>query len=110
MENVLWRETDPVEPEYTPPSPWKSLVTVFTTTLLPASKASCAVQMRQQALMSIHEDVAPESAVYNTDGSVDPENGRSGTAFVTGGLERAWRTSGYCSTLQTELVAILHTL
>ena len=98
-------------PGYTPPPPWESPVTVFTTTLLPAFKASCTFQeMRQQALMSIHEDAAPESFVYNTDGSVDPENGRSGAAFVTGGLKWAWRTSGHCPTLQTELVAILHAL
>ena len=109
--NLLWREADTTDPAYTPPPPWEPLAVSFTTTQLPANKASCTAQeMRQHALMSIHQDDAPESAVYYTDGSVDPESGRAGAAFITGGLERAWRTSDHCSTLQTELVAVLHAL
>ncbi|XP_050691146.1 ribonuclease H-like [Eriocheir sinensis] len=53
------------------------------------------------------------AAVFYTDGSVDPDsgkNGRTGAPFVTGERQRAWRTSDHCSTLQTELVAILHAL
>ncbi|KAG0724394.1 hypothetical protein GWK47_040647 [Chionoecetes opilio] len=52
-----------------------------------------------------------DSRVYFTDGSVDPDSGRTVAAFVTtGGTELSWRTSNNCSTLQTELVAIQHAL
>ncbi|KAG0725788.1 hypothetical protein GWK47_037927 [Chionoecetes opilio] len=52
-----------------------------------------------------------DSRVYFTDGSVNPDSGRTGAAFVTtGGTELSWRTSNNCSTLQTELVAIQHAL
>ena len=48
--------------------------------------------------------------MYFTDGSVDPENGTMSAAAVTGGTQLSWRTSDHCSSLQTELVAILHAL
>lgn len=48
----------------------------------------------------------PGGAVYYTDGSVDPESGRSGAAAVTEGPHLSCRTSDHCSSLQTELVAI----
>ncbi|XP_076049774.1 uncharacterized protein LOC143030508 [Oratosquilla oratoria] len=45
-------------------------------------------------------------AIYYTDGSVDPESARTGAAAITAGTELLERTPDYCSTLQTELVAI----
>ncbi|KAG0706165.1 putative RNA-directed DNA polymerase from transposon BS [Chionoecetes opilio] len=58
------------------------------------------------AAIAMAQVVERDSSVYFTDASVDPENGRTGAAFVTGGTELSWRTSDHCSTLQTELVAI----
>ena len=43
---------------------------------------------------------------YYTDGSVDPDNGRTGAAAITTGTELLASTPDHCSTLQTELVAI----
>lgn len=45
-----------------------------------------------------------DSAVYYTDGPVDPGNGR--IVAITGGTELRERTPAYCSSLQTELVDI----
>ena len=58
----------------------------------------------------MEEVTEPGSAVYFTDGSVDPESGTTGAAAVTGGTQLSSRTSDHCSSLQTELVAILHAL
>ncbi|KAG0711430.1 hypothetical protein GWK47_002290 [Chionoecetes opilio] len=59
--------------------------------------------------MAMAQVAERDSRVYFTDGSVDPDSGRTGAAFVTtGGTELSWRTSNNCSTLQTELVAIQH--
>ena len=110
-ENWLWCDPDTPHPAYTPPPPWELPAADFTATQLPASKVHCLTEeLRQHALRSMSEVTEPGSAIYFTDGSVDPDSGRSGAAFVTSGLTRAWRTSDHCSTLQTELVAILHAL
>ncbi|KAG0721984.1 hypothetical protein GWK47_045319 [Chionoecetes opilio] len=54
---------------------------------------------------------AGQPCIPFTDGSVDPDSGRTGAAFVTtGGTELSWRTLKNCSTLPTELVAIQHAL
>lgn len=112
----VWRGADRPCPDYSPPPPWAPPSATFTTTTLPAPKAQCPTAvLRQHALMEMHGQVmataaAADTAVYYTDGSVDPTSGRSGAAFVTGGVERMWRTPDHCSTLQTELVAILHAL
>lgn len=56
--------------------------------------------------MAMAQVTEPDSAVYYTDGSVDPDSGRTGAAAITSGTELSERTSDHCSTLQTELVAI----
>ncbi|KAK4314486.1 hypothetical protein Pmani_014191 [Petrolisthes manimaculis] len=54
--------------------------------------------------MSIRDN--EDTAVYYTAGSVDPESGRAGAAFVLGNSVFGWRTSDHCSFTQTELAAI----
>ena len=106
--NGLWREADVLDSTYSAPPPWEPPAAEFTATQLPASKALCTIQeLRQHTLMAIAQVTQPDSTTYFTDGSVDPESGRKGAALVTGGVELLWRTSEHCSTLQTELVAIL---
>ncbi|KAK3895230.1 hypothetical protein Pcinc_001089 [Petrolisthes cinctipes] len=39
--------------------------------------------MRQHALMAIAQVTEPDSAAYYTDGSVDPDSGRTGAAAIT---------------------------
>ncbi|XP_050706570.1 uncharacterized protein LOC126991941 [Eriocheir sinensis] len=109
--NWLWREPDRPHPTYRPSAPWEPSAAVFTATQLPASKAQCTTaELRQHALMAMAQVTERGAAVYYTDGSVDPDNGRTGAVFVTGGRQRAWRTSDHCSSIQRKLVAILHAL
>ena len=113
VENSLgqWREADTPAPTYRAPPPWEPPIADITVTPLPASKALITPQeSRQRALMAMEEVIEPGSAVYYTDGSVNPESGTTGAAVVTEGRQMSWRTPGHCSTLQTELVAILHAL
>ena len=109
--NALWREADVPVPTYSAPPPWEPPAAEFTATHLPASKDLCTTQkLRQHALMAMAQVTEPDSAIYFTDGSVDPESGRMIAALVTIGVKRSWRTSDHCSTLQNELVAILQAL
>ncbi|XP_050703623.1 uncharacterized protein LOC126989089, partial [Eriocheir sinensis] len=88
--NWLWREPDRPHPTYRPSAPWEPSAAVFTATQLPASKAQCTTaELRQHALMAMAQVTERGAAVYYTDGSVDPDSGRTGAAFVTGGRQRA---------------------
>ncbi|XP_076032418.1 uncharacterized protein LOC143020145 [Oratosquilla oratoria] len=89
------------------PPPWEPHTAEFSTTRLPASKALCTTEeLRHHTLMAVAGVSEPDDAIYYTDGSVDPESGRTGAAAITAGTELLERTPDYCSTLQTELVAI----
>ncbi|XP_050724058.1 uncharacterized protein LOC127002289 [Eriocheir sinensis] len=103
-----WREADVPAPSFHPPPPWEPSIAPFTATPMPASKALCITQeLRQRALMSMEQVTEPGSAVYYTDGSVDPVSGRTGAAAITGETRLLCRTADHCSTLQTELAALL---
>ncbi len=102
-----WPQADLPAPTYCSPPPWEPPAADFSATQLPASKSLCgAEEMRQHALMAMAGVTEPDSAVYYTDGSVDPDSGRTGAAAITRGTEVCGRTPDHCSTLQTELVAI----
>ena len=102
-----WREADVPAATYRTPAPWEPPPATFTATALPARKAALTTQeLRQRALGAIEDTVTPGGVVYYTDGSVDPDSGRSGAAAVTEGVQLSCRTSDHCSSLQTELVAI----
>ncbi|XP_063887725.1 uncharacterized protein LOC135115154 [Scylla paramamosain] len=106
MEN--WPQADLPAPTFRAPPPWEPPAAEFSATQLPASKALCAVEeMRQHAFMALAQVTEPDSVVYYTDGSADPDSGRTGAAAITRGAEVCERTPDHCSTLQTELVAIL---
>ncbi|XP_076029819.1 uncharacterized protein LOC143018344 [Oratosquilla oratoria] len=60
-----------------------------------------------QALQGVRALSRPGTAVYYTDGSVDPNRPRSaGSAFVTDGLTYGRRVSDHASTLQAEAIAV----
>ncbi|KAG0716228.1 hypothetical protein GWK47_010216 [Chionoecetes opilio] len=90
-----WREADVPPPPTMLPPPWGPPAAEFTATQLPACKAMCTTrELRQHALMAMAQVAERDSRVYFTDGSVDPDSGRTGAAFVTtGGTELSWRTS-----------------
>lgn len=48
------------------------------------------------------------AADYFTDDSANPENGTAGATFVTASIQLSRRMLNVCSSLQTELVAILY--
>lgn len=52
----------------------------------------------------------PGSTIYYTDGSADPVYDMMRVAAVTDVEVLTWRMPDHCSALQTELVAIQHTL
>ncbi|KAG0718417.1 putative RNA-directed DNA polymerase from transposon BS [Chionoecetes opilio] len=111
LDQLLQEGPDRPAAFYVAPPPWQAPTVEVVITALPASKALCTrVELRQHALRGIADANVPGSAVYYTDGSVDPERGTTGAAVVTGQEVLSWRTPDHCSTLQTELVAIQHAL
>ncbi|KAG0707418.1 Gag-Pol polyprotein [Chionoecetes opilio] len=100
-------------------APWEA--TLITTVVRPPrrKKRDCLpVELRQEGLQNIQGVREPYAAVYYTDGSTDPAEGRSGAAFVCkmGGEDpvatatrvhtASARTSDFSSSTQTELTAI----
>lgn len=90
---------------YTEPPPWTENRTVFSCKLPNVYRDNVAgrrIHGEIQIVRLTHED----SATYYTDGTVDPDTGRIGAAFVYNGEEHLWRLSDQCSSLQTELAAV----
>ncbi|KAK8390570.1 hypothetical protein O3P69_010334 [Scylla paramamosain] len=86
MEN--WPQADLPAPTFSAPPPWEPPAAEFSATQLPASKVLCAVEeMRQHAFMAMARVTEPDSVVYYTDGSADPDSGRTGAAAITRGAE-----------------------
>ena len=56
--------------------------------------------------MAMARVTEPECAVYYTDGTVDPDSGRTVAAAITIGTELLARTPEHCSTIQTQLMVI----
>ena len=108
---LLQKGPDSPAAAYIEPPPWQPPPVETIITDLSVNKAQCTLQeMQQHALMTVAHASIPGSAVYYTDGSVDPARGKTGAAVVTEGEVMTWRTPDHCSTLQTELVAIQHAL
>ena len=105
--DLVDRGADRVEEDYDSPPPWAPPPAVFVFTPLPTKKSQCPRNvLLAEALATIDRVGKHNTLVYFTDGSVDPETGRTGAAIVTGEEVFSWRTSDGCSTIQTELVAI----
>ncbi|XP_045105326.1 uncharacterized protein LOC123500768 [Portunus trituberculatus] len=86
------------------PPPWTPPLAVFSYKVPDAPKRDIAAR-RIHGELSIARLEEGHTGVYYTDGSRDPDTGRSGAAFVLR-EEHAWRLSDGCSSLQTELAAI----
>ena len=110
-DQLLRRGPDRPAEAYVAPPPWQPPLADVTIAQLPASKALCSrEELRQHALMAMAQARVPGSAIYYTDGSVDPAGGTAGAAVAFGGEALSWRLPDHCSTLQTELAAIRHAL
>ncbi|MEL6802231.1 MAG: reverse transcriptase domain-containing protein, partial [Bacteroidota bacterium] len=110
---ITHTQTQPDTPHtnYTCPAPWASPSIQFHITKLPSSKRLCSPEaMLQAAEAAIQSLESPDSVTFFTDGSVDPETGRCGSAVYSSHHSNSWRVSDNCSTLQTELMAIKQAL
>ena len=109
--DLVGRGADEKVEEYITPPPWAAEVATFHVAPLPHRKSLCSsVALRAHTDLT-HAHAAREGTrSYYTDGSVEPQSGRTAAALVCGGEALGWRTSDHCSTLQTELVAILTAL
>ena len=104
-------QPDLCSPNFLKPAPWEPFPATITYTKLPTSKSNCTTnQLQTAALTSIQAAIQPGGATYYTDGTVDPQLGRTGAGVFSEMFTASWRTSDSCSTLQTELTAIRLTL
>ena len=91
--------------------PWETIGTSYNYTNLPRAKELCTPQeMRVAATTAINRTETPDSIIYYTDGTVDPETNTSGAAVYSNSFTGSWRTSNNASTMQTELIALKQAL
>ena len=89
-------------------APWEDFPAQISYTKLPASKANCTEEQLQRAARESIQQVRRENRTeYFTDGSVDRNIPAAGAGVYSSNFTGSWRLSDHCSTLQTELVAIL---
>jgi len=98
---------DIINPRYTRPKPWDPPLATFHTNTLPWPKDSCSLD----TITNVKEAVQlfatnPHIATIFTDGSLEQQSGRAGSAFVCGEYVHASRISDHSSILQAELFAI----
>ena len=107
---VQFLQLDAVDPNHRIP-PWESSTARFNFTALPTSKNDCTHQaLLSTAAEAIRLSEDPGCTSFYTDGTVDPDTFTSGSAVFSTVFTASWRTSNGASTMQTELVAILHAL
>ncbi|XP_045139251.1 uncharacterized protein LOC123520753 [Portunus trituberculatus] len=118
---VSWEEVRHASATQATPNrpPWEE-PPLCTTVRLPRQKKKdlSNAELRQQGLQAVYEGWRPQTAAYFTDGSSDPQTGKSGAAFVcvargegtqggdTTTTTLAARTTDHSSSTQTELAAI----
>ena len=104
-------QPDKPHPNHSTLPPWHEPVINFTMAKLPANKSSCSTHtLKNCAQKSIQDLKTPNSTVFYTDGSVDPDNHKAGAAVYSEHNQISWRLSDTASTLQTELIAIQQAL
>ncbi|ROT82640.1 pol [Penaeus vannamei] len=104
---LLSRGIDAPHHGYAEPNPWEPPLAAFLINSLPRPKKNCSpndLQDLRETISSIEND--RDTTVIYTDGSVDPESGRAGGAFLCNDYVQASRLSNDSSILQAELFAI----
>ena len=110
QELLQFKPAQPFE-GYKPLPPWEPFLATFNYTSLPTNKSQCEpVTLQTAAKEAISKVVTLGCIQYYTDGSVDPDVKATGAAVYSEVFTGSWRTSNTCSTLQTELIAILKAL
>ena len=90
--NQSWPQSYPPTSNFRSPVPWELPVAVLSAIqLLPrkSKKNTTTIDLQQHALIAMARVTEPESAVYFTDSSIDPDRGRMGAAAITGVIELA---------------------
>ena len=91
--------------------PWESIGTTFKYTKLSRAKDQCSqIELRTAAETAINNAEQPESIVYYTDGTVDPDTKTAGAAVYSNNYTGCWRITDTASTMQTELIALKQAL
>ena len=107
---LLELKTDKPDNNFNIP-PWETLGTKFNYAKLPRAKEQCSKEeLQRAATAAIAQTETPESKVYYTDGTVDPETITTGAAVYSSRFTGCWRVSNSASTMQTELVALKQAL
>ena len=92
-------------------APWEEFPATFKFTELPNSKANYMEQQLKGATEEAMRKVCTDGCTeYFTDGSVDNSIPATGAGVFSTNFTESWRLSNTCSTLQTELIAILKAL
>ena len=92
-------------PDFANAPPWRPLLPNINHDWLRHPKAAYLSQMLlAECLSQLKPLIDSHEITIYTDGSVDPDTGAAGAAFVCG--ERQWRVSDEASSVQTEFVAI----
>lgn len=105
---LLEKGTDLAHPDYQKPPPRQPSSVILSVISLPGRKSACdpalARALAEERILAL---MRPESAVYYTERSINPNKpGTSGAAFVTDEPDFGRRLSDGSSTYQTEATAI----
>ena len=110
-EELLFRKPNSFNKLYKGRAPWEDFPAIFNFTELPNSKANCAEQQLEGAAEEAMRKVYTEGCTeYFTGGSVDNSISATRAGVFSTNFTGSWRLSNTCSTLQTELIAILKAL
>ena len=112
--DLVGRGDDGPTEGYIEPPPWADPPAKIHFTQLPQKKSACSREMLlTRTTTTLLQAGNTGARTYYTDGSVDPNTGKTAAALVCGEERLGWRLTDHCSTLQTELVgiasALLHT-
>ncbi|KAG0719264.1 Gag-Pol polyprotein [Chionoecetes opilio] len=102
-------DPDLAVPDHFPPPPWAPKTFQVILPSLTHPKQQLPALLHQESLATIAPLSTPATRLYFTDGSAG-ENGKSGSAFVSGALQRSLRLPDNSSAFQAELVALLSAL
>ena len=110
-EELLSLKPNSLNKLYRSRAPWEEFPATFNFTELPNSKSNCTEQQLKGAAEEAMRKVYTEGCTeYFTDGSVDNSVPATGAEVFSTHFTGSWRLSNTCSTLQTELIAILKAL
>ena len=101
---LLHKGRDDWHPGYIPPPPWEP--SLAETHIRHLRRNASPRQLRAEAEEDMLRITPGDSAVYYTDGSLDPNTGAAGAAFVSQGQSHGVKVTGTRCSMQVEAVAL----